>query len=77
VALEKAFVERLVRAGRVVVHDTVCYGQRECGSGDHDQSCHWGTDAKYYCLRCRPLSSSSEQHAQSSAYPNYRRLQQS
>ena len=51
-ALEKAFVQRLVAAGRVVVHDTTCYGQRECGPGDHDQSCHWGTDGKYYCLRC-------------------------
>ena len=39
-------------SGRVVIHDTACYGQRECGPGDHDQSCHWGSDAKYYCLRC-------------------------
>ena len=51
VASEKAFLEALVPSGRVVIHDTTCYGQRECGPGDHDQSCHWGSDSKYYCLR--------------------------
>ena len=54
VAREKAFLEGLTGSGRVVIHGTTCYGQRECGPGDHDQSCHWGTDGKYYCLRCAP-----------------------
>lgn len=50
---EKAFVEWAVREGRLVVHPTTCYGVRECGGNStFDQSCHWGTDGRYVCLRC-------------------------
>jgi hypothetical protein len=52
VNLEKAYVEWLVGQGRVVVHETPCYGVRECGGyNDFDQSCHWDTIGRYICLR--------------------------
>lgn len=50
---EKAFVDWAAGEGRIVVHPTTCYGVRECGgSSTFDQSCHWGTDGRYQCLRC-------------------------
>jgi hypothetical protein len=50
---EKAFVEWAVSEGRIVVHPTICYGVRECGGkSTFDQSCHWGTEGRYVCLRC-------------------------
>lgn len=49
---EKAFVEKLAREGRVVVHETTCYGVRECGGhSTFDASCHWNTNGRYVCLR--------------------------
>ena len=49
---EKAYVDWAVGEGRLVVHATVCYGVRECGGNStFDQSCHWGTDGRYVCLR--------------------------
>lgn len=49
---EKAFVDWAAGEGRIVVHPTICYGVRECGgSSTFDQSCHWGTDGLYMCLR--------------------------
>ena len=54
---EKAFVDSAAEEGRIVVHPTTCYGVRECGGSEtFDQSCHWGTDGRYVCLRCAPLS---------------------
>ena len=58
---EKAFVDGAAEEGRIVVHPTTCYGVRECGGSEtFDQSCHWGTDGRYVCLRhaslsCQPL----------------------
>ena len=50
---EKAFVEWLAKEGRVVVHETTCYGVRECGgSSTFDASCHWNSSGRYVCLRC-------------------------
>jgi hypothetical protein len=50
---EKAFVEWAMSEGRIVVHPTTCYGVRECsGNSTFDQSCHWGTEGRYVCLRC-------------------------
>ena len=50
---EKAFVEWAMSEGRIVVHSTTCYGVRECGGNStFDQSCHWGTEGRYVCLRC-------------------------
>ncbi|CAK0785519.1 hypothetical protein CVIRNUC_008729 [Coccomyxa viridis] len=52
---EKAFVDRAAKEGRIVVHPTTCYGVRECGGSEtFDQSCHWGTDGRYVCLRGSP-----------------------
>ncbi|CAL5224360.1 g7034 [Coccomyxa viridis] len=52
---EKAFVDWAVGEGRLVVHPTTCYGVRECGGNStFDQSCHWGTDGRYVCLRGTP-----------------------
>ena len=54
---EKAFVDGAAEEGRIVVHPTTCYGVRECGGSENfDQSCHWGTDGRYVCLRYAPLS---------------------
>ena len=54
---EKAFVDGAAEEGRIVVHPTTCYGVRECGGSEtFDQSCHWGTDGRYVCLRCASLS---------------------
>lgn len=51
--MEKAFVEGLAREGRVVIHETICYGVRECGgSSTFDASCHWNSSGRYVCLRC-------------------------
>ena len=50
---EKVFVEWAMSEGRIVVHPTTCYGVRECGGNStFDQSCHWGTEGRYVCLRC-------------------------
>ncbi|CAL8471675.1 g11217 [Coccomyxa elongata] len=52
---EKAFVEWLAKEGRVVVHETTCYGVRECGgSSTFDASCHWNSSGRYVCLRGKP-----------------------
>ena len=49
---ERAFVNGAAEEGRIVVHPTTCYGVRECGGSEtFDQSCHWGTDSRYVCLR--------------------------
>ena len=54
--MEKAFVEGLAREGRVVIHETICYGVRECGgSSTFDASCHWNSSGRYVCLRCDHL----------------------
>ncbi|KAK9918770.1 hypothetical protein WJX75_006764 [Coccomyxa subellipsoidea] len=53
--MEKAFVEGLAREGRVVIHETICYGVRECGgSSTFDASCHWNSSGRYVCLRGKP-----------------------
>ncbi|BDA47061.1 hypothetical protein COCOBI_09-5160 [Coccomyxa sp. Obi] len=52
---EKAFVMWLAKEGRVVIHETTCYGVRECGgSSTFDASCHWNRSGRYVCLRGKP-----------------------